>query len=437
MYDFLEEAKRTEQQSIMIKLAEVFDHHTIRNDRLAKVRDLTIFLSENPEKNSLGRIIKALRPLVSLDIPLIEDLIIATFAGTPLSIPLKKSIQGLPQPDSVSSLFNTTRDQTLQKYPALSFRSPLYYVQTPLFTWSALTSMRPASFFLGSLFPYDPKGVACNSSGLLFQEENGIDWSIGPTPTVGDEIAPETWVLLKALKQKRSELFPYNKWIYINLQNTQSPSESRRSKALLEASQKYPHEFRLASISVDTPLYRGKRKEIQTVKDHKKTLEEQLLKSIFYPSNSSCYAFSLISDEKKEWAHIVKAVLNKAYELAEDLSPAVFHELVVLGLIRAWQRFCTKNTSGKVLSTIACKECIDRGGSVNSALVWALQNHLSKQTCAQEVMSILWGRPLLSRYRLILPSRTTGFEALVKAFTPNTVRDYLSSIWNNPLGKQS
>jgi len=414
MYNFLEKAKQEEQQAIMLQLARVFENHGIP-DNLAKLYDLILHLAENPRKDSLGKVLKTLRPLLSSETPLLEDLVLAIFAGTPLSSPLKKSVFSLPQPDSVADLFTVTREETLKEYPSLSNRSPFYYMKTPLFTWNGLVSRRPGTLLFGSFYPYDPKASGYNSSGLLFQEKNGIDWSVGPTPTIGDQLAPETRALLRALKKRRSTLFPYDKWIYINLQNTQSASEKRRSRALLEASKKNPDQFRLASISVDAPFYKGNMKAGPT------ELKEHLYEAIFQPSHRSWYAFSLLHEEREAWAKIVETVLDQAYELGP--SPIVFHELVVLGLIRAWQSFHTKENTGRVLSTTACKECIDRGGSVNSAFLWALQSS------AQEVMAVLWGRPLLSRYRLIMPSRTRGFEALVETFTPDMVKDFLSSIW--------
>jgi len=429
MYPPIEQAKCVEQQAIMLSLANVFDHHKIPSDIFARLHDFILFQGENPTPRALAHTIQSLRPLLESDCQLVEDLVLAVFAGTHLFDPLHNATLWLPQPKSVADLFGATRKEALQKYPHLSNRSPLYYARTPLFTWSAFTSMRPATMLLGSFFPYDPKAVACNSSGLLFQESDGLDWSVGPTPTLGDKLAPETCALLRALKRKKSELFPYTKWVYINLQNTRSPSERRRSKALLDASLNHPDEFRLASISVDAPFYRDMVKNLQTLDDHRACLEKEIHTAIDHPSRPSWYAFALLPEERKEWTRIVDVVIESAYELGSGHSPVVFHELVVLGLARAWQRFCTKNSSGKVLSTIACKECIDRGGSVNSAFRWALHPTLSEQQRTQQVKAILWGRPLLSRYRLILPSRTRGFEALVDIFPPDVVRSFLAFVW--------
>ena len=100
---------------------------------------------------------------------------------------------------------------------------------------------------------------------------------------------------------------------------------------------------------------------------------------------------------------------------------------MVLGLVRSWQGFCCRETAGMVMSTAACRECVDRGGSVNSAFVWALTEREEDRAAA--VMAVLWGRPLLSRHRLVFASRTRGFEALVRALSPEAVRKYLDEVW--------
>jgi hypothetical protein len=102
----------------------------------------------------------------------------------------------------------------------------------------------------------------------------------------------------------------------------------------------------------------------------------------------------------------------------------------VLGLIRAWQAFCAGARNDKVMSTIACKECADRGGSVNAAFIWA-KSEASEDMRAKEVMAILWGRPLLARQRLNEEKRSRGFEALVKILAPETVNSFLKDIWRN------
>jgi hypothetical protein len=167
-----------------------------------------------------------------------------------------------------------------------------------------------------------------------------------------------------------------------------------------------------------------------TLQDHKRHLLSELHKGLT-PSSSTWYAFSLQEGEQEEWWRCVENCVEKAVCLAEmtDYQVTVFHELVVLGLVRAWQAFCCRKASGRVISTVACKECADRGGSVNAAYLWALCDG-EEETRARTVEAVLWGRPLLVRRRLTEKGRTRGFESLVTALHPSTVRHYLEEVWH-------
>ena len=130
------------------------------------------------------------------------------------------------------------------------------------------------------------------------------------------------------------------KWVYVNLQSLGARDERPRSLTLLEASGRYHGRFCAASLSVDSPLYLGK--EGGDIEEHKKLLLTQLSRAIFM-QDTSWYFFSLRGDEKEMWWSIVEEVVEESFALAQGVIP-VFHELVILGLVRAWQAFRLKRS---------------------------------------------------------------------------------------------
>jgi hypothetical protein len=430
----LTEAKRLEQGMVAAALLRVVQaHHTEADSLSLAIRQLPMA----PEEHHIGAFIHMLREAVSKEhSSFLQDLSLAIFVGAPLFESLEKAVAWLPLPLTTLDLFGSTR-KTAEAYVPRSGHSLKYYLCHPRFLWSALMSTYSGSMVFGRLFPFDPKAFAWNTSGRLFKEKfhdrKGsfleVDWTVGPTPTVGDRIAPEALAAIEALGSRSSLCFQHTMWIYVNLQNLRGMSERRRSQALFDASRQAPLTFRLASVSVDAPFYFGRDRRLTTLHEHKRHLLIELKKGLT-PSPSSWYAFSLLDEEYEEWWHCVEDVVEKAMFLSEmtDHQIAVFHELVVLGLVRAWQGFCCRKATGNVISTVACKECVDRGGSVNAAFTWALSEKDDEQR-ARAVEAVLWGRPLLARHRLIEVTRTRGFEALVRSLLPMTVRRYLDTVW--------
>jgi hypothetical protein len=432
----LTEAKQLEQGLVAAALRSVVKVHHRKDETGLPLANFQ--LPEHPEARHIGACIRLLRAALSKGhSPFLKDLCLAIFVGAPLLEPLQKAVAWLPRPLTTLDLFEKTR-KGAEGCVASSGHTLLYYLRHPRFAWSALMSTYPWSAVFGRVFPFDPKAFAWNTSGLLFNEkfhdQQGalleIDWTAGPTPTVGDHLAPEAVGAIEALNSKDSLCFQHTMWIYVNVQNVQGMSESRRSKALFDASQKSPSTFRLASVTVDAPFYRGRDTSLSTLPEHKKRLLAELKRGLA-PSHSSWYAFSLLDGEEDEWWRCVEQVVERAFFLAQmtDCQAPVFHELVVLGLVRAWQGFCCRTATGKVMSTVACKECVDRGGSINAAFTWAFTD-TDEVHRAYAVEAVLWGRPLLARQRLIEKTRTRGFEALVRSFLPSAVRRYLEQVWD-------
>jgi hypothetical protein len=403
----LEIAKQEEQAAFLRTFQEVLRRHNV------KIHDFSVpqamkFLRESIRKGPS---------------PLNNELARAVFTGTKLFPLLERSVSFLEPPERTEDLFGKTRKAAVGFGAHDTSHSLWYMLCHPKLVWSALTSVWIGHTLFGKVFPYDPKGFAKNISGLLFEEKRGenssILWTMGPTPTLGNILAPETECALESLEQGE-------KWVYVNLQSLGCRDERPRSLTLLEASKRYQGRFCAASLSVDSPLYKGR--EGGDIQEHKKMLLNQLSRAIFL-KDTSWYFFSLQGKQKEMWWSIVEEVVELSLALSQGLIP-VFHELVVLGLIRAWQAFHMKDVN-RLISTIACKECIDRGGSVNAAFMWALLgDDVGKKERARKVMAILWGRPLLARRRLIDKSRTIGFQALVAALPAKEVRHYLETVWN-------
>ncbi len=431
----LRAAKRVEQQAVATALKRVTEAHHIREGRLAAAIDA---LSARPNVRRFGAVLRAVRQALAKErSPFLRDCALAIFVGAPLLEALQRAVVSLPQPATTVDLFTTTR-QAAEAYVARSGHSLCYSLCHPRFLWNSWTGTYLGGLLLGRISPFDPKGFGGNSSGFLFKEKFSgrhgasldIDWTVGPTPTVGGKIAPEAAAAIEAIHDRSSSCFPHVMWVYVNLQSMRWKAEGDRSHVLFTASQGAPSAFRLASVSVDAPFYYNCDQALIPLREHRKLLLSELKKGLI-PSRSSWYAFSLQDGERDQWWHCVEHVVEKAFCLASmtDHQIPVFHELVVLGLVRAWQGFCCRIAGGSVMSTIACKECVDRGGSVNAAFTWAFFEG-SDEERARAVQAVLWGRPLLSRQRLIEKPRTRGFEALARSLMPAMVRRYLEEVWD-------
>ena len=375
-------------------------------------------LPENPAAAQVAAVLHTLRfELRRGSSAFLGSCALAVFVGADLSEPLRQAVASFPTPATTLELFETTR-----RLSGRFHKSLWHYLRHPRILWGAITGSTIGSTLLGRWFPFDPKGFGRNASGRLFSEMVAgprsltIDWTVGPTPTLGHLAAPETVAAVEAMESRSSRCFPHTMWIYVNLQSMDHIAEGHRSRALMDLSCRHPSTFRMASISVDAPFYLGQEKGLTTLSAHKERVSAELRRGKWY-------AFSLLEGEEAAWWQCADGVVERAYALAA--TPEVFHELVVLGLVRAWQGFCCRRTAGTVVSTVACRECIDRGGSVNAAFVWALTEREEDRALA--VMAVLWGRPLLSRRRLIFASRIRGFEALVRSFLPENVREYLKA----------
>lgn len=117
---------------------------------------------------------------------------------------------------------------------------------------------------------YDPRGLFNNTGGHFFdnivitsKSSISIRNIFTPSPTIGNQIAPEFYALLQALENRtfftKEELdqdyYPYLVFAYANLQDITSIDENSRSVKLMELNQRYPFSFRGITLSVDSPFY--------------------------------------------------------------------------------------------------------------------------------------------------------------------------------------
>ncbi len=106
---------------------------------------------------------------------------------------------------------------------------------------------------------------------------------------------------------------------------------------------------------------------------------------------------------------------------------AAFRELVVLGLIRYWQ-LKSAPAPGVGLTTCACKESVDRGAQINSALLWALGD--GSRTSLAAAFNLVQGKALADRNRLVLLARLAPAHALWKHVPQKKAHEFLMGINN-------
>lgn len=446
----LAQAKQQEWQAMASSYLDAIRHHKHDQISLQLLQEHpNLYALDSASPQEIISFFKSLRKLYVLpathEPSVIDDLALATFLSPHYGAALSSAVFWCAPPKNTASLFSSAREEVLKKLPSHFFARHRY-------AWSAFLGSAVGTAMLRHFFPFDPKGHAWNGSGRVFQESfssgNGakltLDWTMGPTPTLGIDLAPEALAAIRALSHQNrsgSRLFPHGTWVYINLQSLCCPSEGKRSQALMRASQKFFKVFRAASLSVDAPWYVHGTTHCRSLEKHYDTLCSILHEDIFCPRwerRKSWYAFSVTDEELSPWWQIVQRVLQQAKQLAapHPHAIAIFHELVVLGLARSWQGFCLRQAHGHVMTTMACKECIDRGGSINAAFVWALchrhgekTHRVTEEERACKVMTLLWGRPLLARQRLITPRRTKNFAQLIDALEPKTVDEFLHKLW--------
>lgn len=385
------------------------------------------------------------------------------FLGRAVSSLLKDYSKGVPCSfKEVKVLW----EKIAHSIPSLRTHSFRHFLHHPKYLFGTIQCRNIFHILLGQAFPFDPKAELGNLSGILWVEDlsrtkkegsvfNSLLWNIGPTPTVGNQLSLECQCFARLVSTSGIDLGRHliKGWVYINLQNRLDSNERSRSLVIEELAVKYKENIAVASISVDSPHYRVTYDVAQISLEEAK---EQLLAflkdpSIFEPQSKSWYFFSLCEREDQEkWVEVSSFVIASAYgfvvsllsEVADYEKHKIFQELVVWGLCRAWQGWSSSYLSEcaidlpreqekelSLLSTITCREGVDRGGAINGGLI-SLLSEDSMEKVVEKALSIMWGRPILFRGRLNELERSEGFFLAIEYVrTLQLLRQFLNETY--------
>jgi hypothetical protein len=326
---------------------------------------------------------------------------------------------------------------------------------------------------------YDPRGDLGNNAGALFEIRERVA-VLGrqvltrviytPSPTIGDEPAPELLAFLQALENRhfmtqerlQKDAFPYLTWIYVNLQNLSSEHEGERSYQLMKLNEKYPLSFRAITLAQDSLFYKAsltrqaknQREEAEKEascfdEQYKKLMQEELMNPCNWQLSERKHRLDTgyyFADET--WKEILPQLVDMAfslvttYEMPESFEysknvwnwyqKACFRELVHVAIISYHHAQSAYLLAQKVqqdaclVLTCACKESIDRGAKVNATLLWALGKDTHKWH--EAVFCALHGRALVTRQRLILHSRVEPFYALLLVAKQSDVQKLITDV---------
>ena len=343
---------------------------------------------------------------------------------------------------------------------------------------------------LFGLKKYDPRGDLQNNVGAFFdvrlcikdQLQNKVANAQArvvytPTPTIGDEVAPEVKAVLQAMENRhfmtRKELekdpYPYLCWVYANLQNRHSEYEGTAVCNIMKLNYEYPLSFRGITVTQDSQFYKaGIHGHIewaieQAIFDeegltaaYKEAQKKELLDPSNFTLDSQVHAHTAgyyFPGDISQWKEVLLQIVDLAYEkvISQKVpqvlridrkkwnwyQKAAFRELVNMGIISYYQAKVASSVSGLLspdlhgidiglLFTCACKESIDRGAKTNAAFLWAQGD--ASQEIQEQVFSALHARALLTRRRLILASRVEPLYALVLILPQNLVHKMLQDV---------
>ncbi len=315
-------------------------------------------------------------------------------------------------------------------------RSLSYLIRHPHIFMRAFRSHPLGHFLLGWAFPYDPR-MAENYPCLLFEEkkEHGsILFSITPTPSIGLETSLEATTLLQALANRQlggeSSFRPHLKaWVYVNLQSLKMSIESDRSKSLMQLNERFQGLFYGITLDVNSFFYQFYEEE-QFGSEFIEQIRRWVLDRDNYSLNTRTgHYFPIPEDKRGLWESAIRNISEEAAGCiqagSEQAKVRAYKELILVSLVRLWQGyvygiFKQRSEPFELLSTVACKECIDRGGKLNAELVWALDKSSDEEREAKSI-ALFYGRALLARKRMIQKHRSDAFFDLVQCCSKEDV----------------
>lgn len=308
-------------------------------------------------------------------------------------------------------------------------RSLSYLIRHPHIFLRAFRSHPLGHFLLGWICPYDPR-MAENYPCLLFEEkkaEGSILFSITPTPSVGLSTSLEAESLIQALANRQAGVASgcrpnLKAWIYVNLQSLRHGIEQARSTSLMELNERFENLFFGITLDVNSFFYKFYEEE-QFSPVFIEQIQRWVLDKGNYSLNSPRGHFFPIPESKRHaWEKAFITMSEEAIGCLQDGTDQekmrAYKELILVSLVRLWQGyvygfFKQKGAPFELLSTVACKECIDRGGKLNAELVWALDKSQEDEREAK-VVALFYGRALLARKRMIQKHRSDAFFDLIQ-----------------------
>ncbi len=353
-----------------------------------------------------------------------------------------KSFFGLIQPNlsgSLSEKIQKKRAHLLENGAHQKGHSWKYMLLNPDVLLHAFRSHPIGHALLGWIWPYDPR-LAENYPSLLLREEEKLYHAITPTPTIGVNPSLEALAIIQAIENRqkgraKGRAVDYKKnvkgWVYINLQSLHKEIERRRSLSLMSLNSSFPEQFFGITLDVNSSFYRYYQEESFS-NSFKERIHQWLFDPLNYTLSSQGHYFPIAEKERPEWEERLRILSEEAFYLintgTELEKQSAYKELMLLMIVRAWQgkifrALSSRSDQIELLSTIACKECIDRGGKLNASLLWALDPSIDEEV-EKKVIALFYGRALLARKRMIQPHRSDSFMDLVNVVPRMQVRDF-------------
>jgi hypothetical protein len=361
-------------------------------------------------------------------------------------------------------------------------QSVLHMITHPNMVLGSLAGEGGIARHIAGLFgqtEYDPSMIGNNSflQGTTTTTLNGnnvnIDYVYGASPTTGNgdksKIAPEFKAVLQAAENNqfgkaKVEGIP-DVILYTNFQNilTGKKGEGSRSIEIMKLNNEFPLSFVGLTLSKDSDFY-GVKKDGEAIwpgtQAFGEEMQEHLLNDVSFQlenrgANKEQDKGFYFPGSQEEWkTEIIPAVLAKAnqffsayiyerYGHETDHSPSevrhAYQEFVYMMLSHYLEMKVANDLTKRgiknvlVQSHAACKEDVDRGGSVQTANLWLHLKGLNSSEDKEDTFMNtgtggLIGRPVLARDRVILDYRPVPLFDFMKNVDPKKFFNSLNEL---------
>lgn len=290
----------------------------------------------------------------------------------------------------------------------------------------------------------DERSILHNTPGAIADEiqtspfgRRAVRTIVLPAPTLGSAAAPEFLAALQALENNQfsPDTTSYTTWAYTNLQTLSFCPERPSTIALMELRTLYPLSFHAITLPQHLPDSSDAAFSSNEIGYHLSMLYEDGTSLLENRNGDSGY--SVPRSFLEEHRQAIQTLAQHAYQLVDrhrhahrpsELKSA-YLRLFHLGLSRLHETVTftrtaqrTHRTAISALRTAACAACIDRGGMMNAASVYALTGN------SDLAIGTYFGRALLSQRRS--PSRLSAerLSALFAVVPQEEVRGFLMDI---------